>query len=187
MQVKIYFQCSSVPLWNWLPISVSRRCAILLHGYKGGQPSQHVHTLTVGRKGTNPSPGMWMQQHGWSVSTDSTVNGLCQQHEAGIASDISQTASFTVWSHFHCQGIKTCTAPEKKKGEEGEEQSDLYDGLYIHALPAFCIVFFLLIRLLVFGKRTTDLWCSTVDVLNGKPLLCYKAKEQLKWEVISYH
>lgn len=50
-----------------------------------------VHALTVGKKGMNPSPGMWMQQHGWNLGTHSTVNGLYQQHKAGITSKISQS------------------------------------------------------------------------------------------------
>lgn len=177
----IHFQCSSVPLWNWLPTSVSRHCAILLHGYQGGQPSDREQAVTVGKKGTNPSNHV----SGASAQIEQLMDCV---NSMKLESPL-RSASSTVWSHFCCQGIRTYIAQEKKREERKEKSSwrILSDDLCIQALPALCMVLILLIRLSVFGKKTPDLWCSTVYALHDKPLQCYKAKDQLILEVTSYH
>lgn len=58
---------------------------------------------------------------------------------------------------FCPQGIRIYIAQEKKRKEKKSNWRFLNDGLGIQALPAVCIVLILLIRLLVFGKKTSDL------------------------------
>lgn len=115
---------------------VSRHHAILWHGHRSREPSSRVHALTVSKQGRRPSPATGMLQHGWSLCADSTVNGSCQQHEAGSTSELSQAASPTA---------------ERKKKRDGRF---LNGGLCDQALVSLCVVLVLVIRLLVSGKKT---------------------------------
>lgn len=133
---------------------MSRHHAILWHGHRSREPSSRVHALTVSKQGRRPSPATGMLQHGWSLCADSTVNGSCQQHEAGSTSELSQAASPTA---------------ERKKKRDGRF---LNGGLCDQALVSLCVVLVLVIRLLVSGKKNiSDIWCSTVDARKAN-LFC---------------